>query len=265
MTQDQDLALLFHGCSPTPSTLLTIGERRTCKAFTLIEPVNLCILVTPNECPPTAFDQSHLAFKKCQQYTFVLSFCIEGNFFSEEGVYFRFCRVKPRAVLLLLLPIFKTAKRLWLLTVNSQTANQPVGPSTFPPRDKLFYQFDRRGHPLTTVSRSVNFLKFRALGPSSSISSRSHLPHWLSMPPHSPLAAYTPELAPDYSATEVALGCVTSPSNNNYAYNLFIHRSAQLACCRSSTCCSRQFRHYPTTTTTCELQDQHHPCSMPVS
>uniref|UniRef100_A0A5K3FXL6 Secreted protein n=1 Tax=Mesocestoides corti TaxID=53468 RepID=A0A5K3FXL6_MESCO len=42
------------------------------------------------------------------------------------------------------------------------------------------------------------------------------------------------------------------------AYNIFIHRSARLAFYRSSTCCSRQFRHYPTTTTTYELQDQHH-------
>uniref|UniRef100_A0A5K3G0F2 Uncharacterized protein n=1 Tax=Mesocestoides corti TaxID=53468 RepID=A0A5K3G0F2_MESCO len=90
----------------------------------------------------------------------------------------------------------------------------------------------------------------------SSTSSRSHLPRWSSMPPHSPVVAYSPALAlalsrSDYPVTEVALGCAKSPSNN-------IHRNARLACCRSSTCCSRRFRHYPTTTTTYELQDQHH-------
>uniref|UniRef100_A0A5K3G2R5 Uncharacterized protein n=1 Tax=Mesocestoides corti TaxID=53468 RepID=A0A5K3G2R5_MESCO len=109
---------------------------------------------------------------------------------------------------------------------------------------------------------------FRALSPSSSISSRSNLSHWSSMPPHSPVVAYSPALYLSFSATEIALGCVTSLSNNNYAYNRFINRNAQLACSRTDFRCSRQFGHYSTiTTTTYELQDHHHQLtgSMPVS
>uniref|UniRef100_A0A5K3G1F1 Pentatricopeptide repeat-containing protein n=1 Tax=Mesocestoides corti TaxID=53468 RepID=A0A5K3G1F1_MESCO len=90
-----------------------------------------------------------------------------------------------------------------------------------------------------------------APSPSSSTSSRSHLPRWSSMPPHFHLAAYSPALAPalsfnDYSAIETALACVTSLSNNNYAYKLFIHMNAQLSCTRRYYYCSMQFGHYPT-------------------
>uniref|UniRef100_A0A5K3FZK5 Uncharacterized protein n=1 Tax=Mesocestoides corti TaxID=53468 RepID=A0A5K3FZK5_MESCO len=78
------------------------------------------------------------------------------------------------------------------------------------------------------------------------------------MPPHSPVVAYSPAIYLSFSATEIALGCVTSLSNNNYAYNPFINRNAQLACSRTDFRCSRQFWHYSTiTTTTYELQDHH--------
>uniref|UniRef100_A0A5K3G411 Secreted protein n=1 Tax=Mesocestoides corti TaxID=53468 RepID=A0A5K3G411_MESCO len=50
-----------------------------------------------------------------------------------------------------------------------------------------------------------------------------------------------------YSATEIALGCVTSLSNNNYACKLFIHMNAKLSCARSFYYCSRQLGHCPTT------------------